>query len=115
MFKVEMKDGYLLQKLSGAITIEEINKFIEESKKIVRNPNNQIKILNDYRESYLNESGVKEIVKEWVDGNEPFVKKAAVLGIVGIKKIFFNVICMGKKHIKPFDDEKEAIAWLLQD
>ena len=112
MYKIEMKDGYLLQNLEGSLQKDEIIKFTEEAIKIVRKPGNKIRILNDYRGSFLHDPDVQTIMKEWVSGNETYVEKAAVLGITGIKKIFYNIITIGRKHIKLFENEEEAIKWL---
>ena len=115
MYKLEMRNGYFLQQLSGPVTVEEVSKFIDEAVKVVRKPGNKLRVLNDYRGSFLSDPKVQEIMKKWVDGNAPYIEKAAVLGIQGIKKMFFNFITLGRKNIKLFDDEESAVKWLLEN
>lgn len=112
MYKIEMKEGYLLQQLEGPISKEEIVKFTEEAIKIVRKPGNKLRILNNYKGAYLLAPNLQVILKEWVIGNEPYVEKAAVLGIDSIKMIFYNLVAHNKTYIKLFDNEEDAIEWL---
>jgi hypothetical protein len=115
MYKIEQRAGYILQQLTGAATVAEVKKFTAEAIALVRRPGNRVRVLNDYRDAFLREDGVQELLKEWVAGNEPYIEKAAVLGVTGIKKLLYRLVTGGKQHIRLFDDERSALAWLLAD
>jgi hypothetical protein len=55
-------------------------------------------------------------LKELTKGNEPYVRKAAVVGITGIYKIAMTAVSIfSKRDFKVCDTKEEAIAYLLKD
>ena len=72
-----------------------------------------ILLLLDLQGSYAN----KEIVNEFIAAGKlsnPFVKKTAVLGITGVKKVLLNVVNkFTDVGANPFSTEEEAKDWLV--
>ena len=70
-------------------------------------------LLLDLQGSYAN----KEIVNEFITAGKlsnPIVKKTAVLGITGVKKVFLNVVNkFTDVGANPFSTEEEAKEWLI--
>jgi hypothetical protein len=72
-----------------------------------------ILLLLDLQGSYAN----KEIVNEFINAGKltgPSVKKTAVLGITGVKKVLLNVVNkFTDVGANPFTTEEEAKEWLI--
>jgi hypothetical protein len=58
----------------------------------------------------------KKIVAEWMEYNKPYVKRGAVIGFDGIKRIVVNAIFKmgGRKNMIFFPNREQAIEWLLK-
>jgi hypothetical protein len=103
--------------LSEFKTNDEYKKFIETAKE--RMPK--------YAESSLytitNIKGVsfdtetKRIIAEWMAFNRPYVKRGAVIGFDGIKRIVVSAIfkLSGRTNMAFVSDKEHAIEWLLKN
>jgi hypothetical protein len=72
-------------------------------------------ILTDFRVAFILPSFLKR-VKEVGKENRQYVKKAAVLGVTGTRKVllkFFNLFT--QYETVPFESFEEAREWLVQD
>ena len=95
--------------LTGENFIETLNilteHFLEQKKE-------NILLLLDIRNSYSN----KEIIEALNKASKrikPFVKKSAVIGVTGVKKILLNVINkVSSLGANPFSTEEDAKEWL---
>lgn len=80
---------------------------------IMAEPLNSVLILNDVRDSV----GSMEVVKHLqlsAERSSPYIARAAVVGVSGIKSILLQVVSRFSKHpIVPFDDFEEAKNWLV--
>jgi hypothetical protein len=54
------------------------------------------------------------VLKEFVAGNRPFVKAAALVGVSGVmKSIYAAVMIFSNRKIPVFQDREKALQWLL--
>jgi len=80
---------------------------------VYRNSSMGILSLNDYRDTYISKDFMEKI-KELGKVHKGRTTKAAVLGITGIKQIFFNVYsAFTGEHVKCFSDEISAKEYLV--
>ncbi len=57
-------------------------------------------------------SGLKERSKK----DAPYIKKTAVMGISGLKKVMFSAVMQySGRNAKLFENEQEAMDWLVSD
>ncbi len=55
-------------------------------------------------------------LKALTKGNTPYVRKAAVVGIAGLYKVVISAISIfSKREFKLFDNQDDAIRYLLED
>jgi hypothetical protein len=55
-------------------------------------------------------------LKELTRGNEPHVRKAAVVGITGLLSVAMSAVSIfSKREFKQFDSKEEAIKYLMQE
>lgn len=81
---------------------------------IMAEPPDSVLILNDVRDSV----GSMEVVKYLqvsAERSSPYIARAAVVGVSGIKSVLLQVVNRFSKHpIVPFEDIQEAKNWLVQ-
>jgi hypothetical protein len=54
-------------------------------------------------------------LKEFANGNKPFVRAGAVIGIDGLKKIVYDAVMkFTGRNLPAFDDVEEAKDWLVE-
>jgi len=102
--------------LSGLKTNDEINRVIEDSKTIISRYENHSLYTITNIEDVKFDTKTKEIVAEWMEHNNRYVKHGAVIGMTGIKKIMVNAIfaMSGRKNMGAAYTKEKALAWLLQ-
>lgn len=88
--------------------------IIEEAKKAIRTrPEQSVLTLTDVTDMRFNEQ-VTAQMKEFTAHNKPYVKAAAVVGVVGIKKILFEAVMLfSKRKLHAFDAVGQAKDWLI--
>lgn len=93
----------------------DVLQVIEHAKKIIRSqPEKSILTLTDVTHARYN-AAVVSAMQEYVKGNKPYVKAAAVLGINPIKRIIFNKIMeFAQREIFAFDTAEKAMDWLVK-
>jgi hypothetical protein len=93
--------------------IEDINNVINESIKHIRTkPKNSLCCLTNI--SGMHFSGeIKELFKDFVKGNKPYVKASSVVGLSGLQQIVYNgLMKITGRDIKSFSTLEEAKDWL---
>lgn len=98
---------------SGA---DEVLKIIEDAKRVIRTkPENSLLTLTDVTNARFNEE-VGDGMKQFSAHNKPYVKAAAVVGIIGLKRIIFGaVMAFSKRNLESFDDMEQAKRWLVDN
>ncbi|MCX7698182.1 MAG: hypothetical protein N2114_01790 [Candidatus Goldbacteria bacterium] len=94
---------------------EDVISVIEYAKKIIRSqPEGSLLTLTDVTHARYN-AKVVSAMQEYVKGNKPYVKAAAVLGINPIKRIIFNKIMeFSQRELFAFEDKEKALEWLIK-
>ena len=100
---------------SGCTAVE-VLPVIDEAKKAIRTrPEGSVLTLTNVTDMRFNEN-VAQHMKEFTAHNKPYVKAAAVIGVLGIKKILFDAAMMfSRRRLYAFDDVLEAMDWLVKD
>lgn len=98
----------------GLNTFEEQVKIIEDVSKIVeKSPTPILSLANFEGISVGNEFMTR--IKDWGKEYQPKIGRQAVLGISGLKNILFQgyLKFTGDKNTRAFDNETEAMDWLV--
>ncbi len=92
----------------------EVLEVINYTKNIIRSqPEKSLLTLTDVTHARYNAKVVAEM-NEYVKGNKPYVKAAAILGINPIKRIIFNKIMeFSERQLLAFENEEKAKEWLI--
>ena len=100
----------------GLIGMEIVNNIKDANKFIMSFKSNELLTLANFKGVFITEEVMKMLKSDEVVETQKKVKKVAVLGIVGIKKIFLNVVnkVIGEKA-RAFNTEEEAKEWLVKD
>ncbi len=93
---------------------EEIMQAVAKSKELISHKQQgMVLTLTNVTGLHFNHENL-QIFKEWVTFNKPYVKAAAIIGLTGMLKIgYMFVINVTKRAIKEFDNQEEAIDWLV--
>jgi hypothetical protein len=102
--------------LCGADAREEIAALVKaEMELIAKQPKKSLLTLTDVTNIHVCKE-VNELLTQMTAHNKPYVKKAAVLGVTGVKAAFYNIMmALSDRKIKIFDDIEEARDWLVSD
>lgn len=95
---------------------EAIESRVEQAKKIIfSSPPDSVLLLTDFRDMRYDKQRT-EYAKQVSIDIKPFVKKSALLGIEGMKKIIMQsmIIFSGRTNMKPFPDATNALEWLIR-
>ena len=89
--------------------------FVESRKMVATLPAGQGLTLTDVTDVTFDDALVAA-VRDSAVVNAPYVKAAAVVGVVGMKKIILNsLIALTRRRLRSFDSRDEALAWLVQE
>ncbi|MBN2441039.1 MAG: hypothetical protein JXJ04_06825 [Spirochaetales bacterium] len=90
--------------------------ILKRAVEIERKSEGDLLILQNYEGTYANQEFMGEIKKLGKEVKEK-VKKNALVGITGIKKILLQTYSAfsGEKNIKTFNTEEDAKEWLILD
>ncbi len=104
----------LLLDYSGIRDPEEALREIRQSMEFVaRQPGGSLRVLTYVRDARYN-AAVLQAMKELASHNAPYVKASAVVGMGGLHRIAYQaVILFSKRNIRTFDDQPEALDWLV--
>ena len=108
------QDKMVLSLNFANLEIDEAHEIINYSSgTIAKMPNNSVRILTNITDANFNQELISAL-KEFAKKNKPHVIASAVVGATGIKKVLFNTIFKfsGRKNMKMFNNEDEAIEWL---
>jgi hypothetical protein len=85
----------------------------EAAKKIQARPHNSVLTLTLIDGSSF-DTAIANKLKQLVVGNKPFVRAAALVGLVGIQRVVYNTVTFfSKRDIKSFDNVGTAKAYLI--
>ncbi len=95
---------------------EEVLPLVDEAKAVIRTrPPQSLLTLTDVTNMRFDDK-VSERMKEFTAHNKPYVRAAAVVGIVGLKKILFDaVMIFSKRKLYAFDSVDQAKVWLASN
>jgi len=100
--------------LCGECSLEEIMEVIKfETELIAKQAKKSLLTLTDVTGIYVCKD-VNDALTTMASQNRPHVKKAAVVGISGIKLTFFNIMmALSDRKVKVFNDIEAAKDWLV--
>lgn len=104
----------LLLDYAGARNPEEALRDIRHSMSVVAaQPPGSLLVMTVVRDARYN-AAVLQGMKDLAAHNAPYVKASAVVGMSGLHRIAYQaVILFSKRNIKVFDQESEALDWLV--
>jgi len=96
-------------------SLEEAIKGIDEAEKVIRSqPESSLLILTDVTGARY-DLEVIEKLKEFTNGNKPYVRASAVIGLDTLQKVVYNAVTLFSKRTFPvFDDIEKAKDWLIE-
>jgi len=91
----------------------EVIPVIDQAKLVIRTrPEQSVLTLTDVTNMRFDDR-VSEEMKAFTLHNKPYVRAAAVVGVVGIKKIIFEAVMLfSKRKLHAFDNREQAKSWL---
>ena len=94
---------------------DEVLEVIREGERIIRaHPGKSLLTLTK-TEGATFDTDVIKAMKEFANGNEPYVRAAAIVGIKGLQKIILDAVSLfSKREFGVFDDEEKAREYLIQ-
>lgn len=73
-----------------------------------------LSVFGDYKQIVSDD--IINTFRDSLKGNREFVKKSAVVGISGMRKIFFNsLLIMTKRKLRLFENEIQAMEYLTKE
>lgn len=94
-------------------TEKEIEDVIIESKNLIRSSSKKSMINLANIEGMHFNNNIKELFTEYVKGNADYVKKSAIVGVTGLKKIVFNgIMKITGRDVYCLNSIDEAKNWL---
>lgn len=104
----------LLVKYGGLKPAEMLDLILTATQMLVAEKSNQVLSLSDVTDCYVNKE-FTELSKKQGAISLPLTKKAAIVGVVGIKSILLKgVNAFSPKPRVPFDTVEEALDWLAE-
>ena len=96
-------------------SMAEAQKTVDSAKRLIRSESeSSLLILTDVTGARYNLETVEKL-KEFANGNKPYVKASAVIGLDGMKKIIYNAVKkFSGRNIPAFDDTEKAKEWLIE-
>jgi hypothetical protein len=93
---------------------EEALREIRHSREVVAGqPASSLLVMTLVRDARYN-AAVLQGMKDLAAHNAPYVKASAVVGMSGLHRIAYQaVILFSKRNIRTFDQEADALAWLV--
>lgn len=93
---------------------DQIKKTIQECEKFIRSqPKESLLTLTNVEGMRFN-SEIKEKFTAFVQGNKPYVKASAVVGLNGLIQILYNgMVKITGRNLKAFKTKDEAIEYLI--
>ena len=107
--------SFIYLDFSGVSANNEFQEITEHFKKAIsKYPLNSLYTITNVSDVRF-DSESKAILAEYMSFNKPYVKRAVVVGVDGIKKIMGNAICklVGRPTMYYTINKEAAIEWLL--
>lgn len=104
----------LLLDFAGIRDPDEAMREIQRCKEVVaRQPPSSLLVMTMVRDGRYN-AAVLQGMKDLAAHNAPYVKASAVVGMSGLHRVAYQaVILFSKRNIKVFDQEADALEWLV--
>ncbi len=98
---------------SNLKTQQEINGVINESISYIRKkPASSLYCLTNIKDMHFNNE-IRDLFQNFVNGNKPFVKSSAVVGLSALQQIVYNgLMKITGRDIKSFSSLENAKDWL---
>lgn len=105
----------LLLDYAGVRDPDEALREVAHSKQVVaQQPPGSLLVMTLVRDARYN-AAVLQAMKDLAAHNAPYVKHSAVVGMSGLHRIAYQaVMVFSKRSIKTFDQEAEALDWLVE-
>jgi hypothetical protein len=113
-FMVHQGHRILVLDFAGIRDPDEALREIQHSREVVaRHAPGSLLVMTLVRDARYN-AAVLQGMKELAAHNAPYVKASAVVGMSGLHRIAYQaVILFSKRNIRTFDQEADALAWLV--
>ena len=94
-------------------SVQEARTVIDDATRVIKaRPHQSILTLTDVTDIRF-DADLSQRMKEFTVHNKPYVRAAAVIGVLGIKKILFEAVMLfSKRKLHAFNSAEEAKAWL---
>ena len=86
-----------------------------EKREMAKHPPKSLLVLTNVSNMYASKR-IDKAFTEMIQHNRPYIKRSAVLGVVGLKKIIYGVmIALTGRDIKVFERIADAKDWLVKE
>ena len=101
---------------SGNSKEETVSTIIAAEEEFSKNPSNSVLALINVSNAFFHFNTLKAF-KDFQEKTDPYIKKVAIVGLVGLQKVGFNTVSRSnhKGSVKVFDSEQEAKEWLIEE
>jgi hypothetical protein len=98
---------------SNLKTEQEIRDLVTESARYIRSqPRDSVLTLTHIKDMHFS-NNIKDMFKDFISGNKPFVKAGAVVGLNGLQQIIYNgLMKLTGRNIKSCQSLDDAKDWL---
>jgi hypothetical protein len=99
---------------SNLSNLQDINGIIDESIGFIRKQSiGSVLTLTNITGMHFNNE-IKDVFNSFINGNKPYVRAGAVIGLSGLQKIIYNTLMrINWRDIKSFNNSEEAKKWLV--
>jgi hypothetical protein len=101
---------------SGNSKEDTVSIIVAAEEEFSKNPSNSVLALINVSNAFFHFDTLKAF-KNFQEKTDPFIKKVAIVGLVGLQKVGFNTVTRTdhKGTVKAFDSEQEAKEWLTAE
>jgi hypothetical protein len=110
---IQYKDKKILHlDFSGCKSVE-LATIVQEAKTVISTqPHGSVRTLTDVTDTEMSKD-TSAIVKDLTSFNKPYVIAAAVVGVIGLKKVIYNaIVAISGRNMSTFDTIPQAKDWL---
>jgi hypothetical protein len=100
---------------AGGSKEETIARIVAIEEELMKNPLNSVLALVNVADAFFHFDTLKTF-KQFNEKTGPYIKRVAVTGLIGLKKVGFNSVTNSsnrKGSTKAFDSQQQAKDWLL--
>lgn len=84
--------------------------------KVIRVPGRRVNVITDLTQAHQADREGVTLMREEAKANRPFIRKSAVVGLSGAKRLIFDVVTRmaGRDDLRTFKTVEDALAWIRQ-